>query len=203
MPAVEKNLEEQMRFIRGLIANPRRVGSVAPSGAGLGRAMAAQIDLSVPGPVLELGPGSGAITRQLLAYGVAPERLIVIEFEPAFAALIAEKFSGINVINGDAFALDRTLAAGGVDDVPLAAVVSSLPMLNFSKERRVALLEAAFDRLAPGAPFIQFTYGFQKPVEAPEGIETSCAAMVWRNIPPAHVWVYRRREMKNEREMAA
>jgi phosphatidylethanolamine/phosphatidyl-N-methylethanolamine N-methyltransferase len=185
-----KRLAEHGHFLQRLMSSPRHIGAIAPSSPALGRAMAAQIDLSRAGMVLELGPGSGALTRELLACGLPPMRLSVIERDPEFAARIGTRFPGVTVIRGNAFDLASIGTANF--DQPLAAIVSGLPLLNFPLRQRNALLQDALSLLEPGAPFIQFSYGLQKPVAVPDGASVRHAALVWNNLPPAHVWVYRR-----------
>ncbi len=185
-------LADQWRFLRRLFVNPQRVGAVAPSSGGLARAMVAQMDAGRDGPILELGPGSGVMTRQLLASGIEPARLTVVERDPAFVRLIHGRFPGVNIAPGDAFDLDVTLAKHFTR--PYAAVISGLPLLNFPADRRQVLIEGALAKLQAGAPFIQFSYGFKKPVEPPAGTTAVHAAFVLFNLPPAHVWVYRRGE---------
>jgi phosphatidylethanolamine/phosphatidyl-N-methylethanolamine N-methyltransferase len=183
-------LADNLRFLRALIARPKNVGAIAPSSPGLARAIARQIDPGRPGPVLELGPGTGVITQALLERGIAAERLTAIEFDPDFAAALAARFPGIHVVQGDAFDLGRTLRSR--DGEPFAAIVSGLPLLNFPVERRQALIAGAVARLAPGAPLVQFSYGVHAPVVPPPGHSVHRAAMVWANLPPARVWVYRK-----------
>ncbi len=182
---------QQLLFLRGLIANPLAVGAIAPSSPALARAVAAQVDPALEGPVLELGPGTGSMTRELLARGITPERMVLIEWDPNFARTIAAEFPGVKVIRGDAFDLDGTLPKVGFRQ--FAAIVSGIPLLNHSLAKRSALVEAAFRRLAPGAPMIQFSYGLSAPVKPPPEISVRSAAFVWKNLPPATVWVYRRR----------
>jgi phosphatidylethanolamine/phosphatidyl-N-methylethanolamine N-methyltransferase len=183
-------LKEELQFLRGLVANPRNVGAVAPSSGWLARAVAAQIDLAQPGPILELGPGTGSITEAILRRGISPDRLTAIEYDPDFAKQIAARFHGVHVILGDAFDLGRSLAERASDR--FAAVVSGIPLLNVPTEKRRALIEDSLERVRPGGPFVQFSYGFQPPIPAPAGATVRLASFVWRNIPPARVWVYRR-----------
>ena len=190
MTARTDTLTDNLRFLRALIARPKNIGAVVPSSRALGRAIARQLDPARPGPILELGPGTGAITAAILDHGIAPERLTLIEFDPEFAAAIAARFQGVHVIQGDAFELDRTLGARHTE--PFAGIVSGIPLLNFSMPRRRAYLEALAERLAPGAPLVQFSYGMHAPVVPPAGHSVTCAAKVWANIPPARVWVYRK-----------
>jgi phosphatidylethanolamine/phosphatidyl-N-methylethanolamine N-methyltransferase len=75
---------------------------------------------------------------------------------------------------------------------PFAGIISGLPLLNFPMAARRALIEGAVARLAPGAPLVQFSYGLNAPVVPPDGHSVHCAALVWANVPPARVWVYRK-----------
>jgi phosphatidylethanolamine/phosphatidyl-N-methylethanolamine N-methyltransferase len=182
--------EEELQFLRALIARPRGVGAVAPSSPSLARAIAAQIDPAQPGPVLELGPGTGALTREILARGISPERLTLIEYDTALAKSLAEQFSGVHIIQGDAFDLEASL---GNRYQPFIAVVSGIPLLNYPLETRRALLDSMFERMAPGAPIIQFSYGLHSPVAQSADMSATMTAFVWKNVPPARVWVYRKR----------
>jgi len=69
---------------------------------------------------------------------------------------------------------------------------AGLPLLNFPVALRHSYMAGLIARLEPGAPVIQFSYGTQAPVSAPPGCVVSRAALVWANIPPARVWVYRK-----------
>ena len=190
MTARTDTLTDNLRFLRALIARPKNIGAVAPSSRGLARAIARQIDPARPGPVLELGPGTGVVTAALLDRGIVPERLTVIEYDADFAAAIAARFHGVHVIQGDAFDLNRTLGARHLD--AFAGIVSGIPLLNFPMAHRQAYMKALTGRLAPGAALIQFSYGMRAPVVPPPGFSVHCAALVWANLPPARVWVYRK-----------
>lgn len=181
---------DQLRFLARLIARPKHTGAVAPSGPGLTKAMAAQVDPSGAAPILEFGPGTGVVTEALIAHGIAPGRITAIEYDAEFAARVRERCPGVSVIQGDAFDLDKTLGARAKDT--FAAAVSSLPLVNFPVETREAFLAGVFKRLAPGAPFVQFSYRLKPPVAAPSGVTLKRAAVIWLNVPPARVWVYRK-----------
>ena len=183
-------LTDNLRFLRALIARPKNIGAVLPSSPALARAIAHQIGAPQVGPVLELGPGTGVVTQAILDHGIPPGLLTAIEFDPDMAAGLASRYPRIQVIQGDAFALAHTL--GPHNRAPYGAIVSGLPLLNFPLAHRRAYMEGLVRHLAPGAPIIQFSYGTNAPVAAPEGFSVVRAALVWANIPPARVWVYRR-----------
>jgi phosphatidylethanolamine/phosphatidyl-N-methylethanolamine N-methyltransferase len=178
-------LVDRGRFLLRVLNNPRNIGAVAPSSAALARAMAAEIP---HGPVLELGPGTGVVTQAILARGLAPSELTLVEYDKGFATLLRNRFPDVRVVRGDAFDLQRTLGV----TTPFGAIVSGLPLLNFPPESRANFLMQIFARLAPGAPFIQFSYGLRPSVPAPEGVTVKRAAFVAFNLPPARVWVYRK-----------
>lgn len=188
--ALESDLADNLRFIRALIARPKNVGAVLPSGPVLAEAIARQIDPGREGPVLELGPGTGALTAAILARGITPERLTLVEYDNEMAAHLTRRFPAVRVVEGDAFDLARTL--GPACAPHYSAIVSGLPLLNFPLAMRRSYMEGAMALLAPGAPLIQFSYGTHAPVTAPPGCAVHRAALVWANIPPARVWVYRR-----------
>ena len=183
------SLADNFRFLKALINRPKLVGAVIPSSPALARAMARQIDPAA-GPVLEVGPGTGVISEAILERGVTPGRLTLVEYDEELARHLAARFPRVQVIQGDAFDLNRTLRSHG--DVPFGAIVSSLPLLNHPMARRLAYMEAVTRRLAPGAPLIQFSYGAHAPVVPPPGFAVVRTAQVWANIPPAKVWVYRK-----------
>lgn len=180
---------EFLRFFRALVSNPRSVGAIAPSSAALARAMAQEIDPALPGRVLELGPGTGVVTEALVQRGVAPDRIVAVEYDPQFASLVEKRCPGVRVVRGDAFDLDKTL---GSDAKDFAGIVSSLPLLNHTPEKRRLLIEDALRRLKPGAPYVQFSYGLHPSTPATAHITVKRAAVIWLNLPPARVWVYRK-----------
>lgn len=173
-------------FFQGLLRDPGAVSAPTPSSAALAKAIAAKVDPLRAGLVVELGAGSGAVTQALLARGIAPERLIVIEFSDYFARLLAERFPGVRVVQGDAFQFETYLPLGE----PIAAIVSGVPLLNFSLRRRRALIERALVLQGIGGRFVQLSYGWKPPIVSAFGVAPS-KEIVWRNFPPAHIWTFR------------
>jgi phosphatidylethanolamine/phosphatidyl-N-methylethanolamine N-methyltransferase len=188
----ERSLGDEVRFLKTLFESPRLTGAVSPSGRSLARAMARAVGASGEGLVVELGPGTGPVTRALIEQGVPPEQLVLVEYEATFCRLLSQRFPGVNVRQGDAYALRRTLA--DLANRPIRAIVSSLPLLNQPPMRRTALIEDAFALMAPGGVFVQFTYGVASPIPRPASagrFSAHATAPIWLNLPPARVWTYR------------
>lgn len=183
-------LDDEVRFLRSWIEKPLHMGAVMPSGKVLARTMARYVDIHATGPVVELGPGTGAITDALIAHGVEQKRLVLVEFDPGFCALLRERYPEARIIQGDAYRLEKTLS---VLDEPACAMASGLPLVTKPMLTRMKLMRDAFHKMAPGAPFIQFTYSVVPPIpKSLPGVQTQASERIWMNLPPARVWVYRK-----------
>jgi len=184
-------LDDEVRFLRSWIEKPLHMGAVMPSGKVLARTMAQYVDINSTGPVVELGPGTGAITNALIEHGVDQKRLVLVEYNPGFCALLRDRYPHAKVVQGDAYALRDSL--WNVLSVPAAAVVSGLPLVTKPMLTRLKLVRDAFAALAPGAPFVQFTYSVAPPIpKSLPGVSTEASERIWMNLPPARVWVYRK-----------
>ena len=184
-------LREGLGFLKAWARQPKSVGSVWPTSAPMARKMAGVIDLSSGLPVLELGPGTGTITKAILDTGLADERLWALEYSHEFAARLKARHPAVHVTEGDAFELLKSLGPAAPRQFDCA--ISALPLLNFPLQMRISFVEQALDVLPAGRPLIQFSYGPKSPV--PPGLgryKVRRAGMVLRNIPPAQLWVFTR-----------
>jgi phosphatidylethanolamine/phosphatidyl-N-methylethanolamine N-methyltransferase len=184
-------LDDEVRFLRSWIEKPLHVGAVMPSGRVLARTMAQYVDVKSQGPVIELGPGTGAITNALIAHGIEQKRLVLVEYNPGFCALLRDRYPQATVVQGDAYALRDSL--WDVLSAPASAVVSGLPLVTRPMLTRLKLIRDAFAAMAPGSPFVQFTYSVAPPIpRSLPGVSTEASERIWMNLPPARVWVYRK-----------
>lgn len=184
-------------FLKRWLRRPFAMGAVVPSGRLLAEAMAETTKAALegrPGHVVELGAGTGKVTKALLAAGIAPERLILIERDGELAAFLRRHFPGPRIVEGDAARLSRLLGDHGV--APVAAVVSSLPLLSLPAEVVKGIVGGVFEALPRGGALVQFTYGPTPPV--PRELRQSLRLVgarghrIWRNVPPAVVWTFRK-----------
>ena len=178
-------MSEFLKFARQVVLNPRQVQAIAPSSVVLCQAMAAACpDLS--GPVIELGGGTGKVTRALLDAGCRQEDLHIIEINPDFARMLQERFPSAHVHQASAEDVD-TLGIG-----PASVVVSGLPLLGFSTPMQERIIGSAFRALRPGGAYVQYTYGLHPPIREQIrhdlGLEHVVTAHVLWNLPPAHVY---------------
>src|SRR6266436_8692236 len=184
-------IDDEFRFFRTWIEKPLSMGAVTPSGKALARTMAEYVDPHSDGPIIELGPGTGPVTEALVARGVDPARLVLVEFDPTFCRLLSERYPTATVVQGDAYGLKRLLQS--VLEEPASALVSGLPLFTKPLKMRLRLVSEAFALMGPDAPFVQFTYAAVSPIpRAIDRIKSQASERIWTNIPPARVWVYRK-----------
>lgn len=190
-----KKFDDELKFFKGWIDKPKAVGSIVPTSSFTARKMASIIDTKSGLPALEVGPGTGIITKYILKHGVKPQDLYTVEYSHDFVVHLRRNYPGVHVIEGDAFNLDATLkkALGGKAPKQFDSVVSGVPLLNFPVQARVKYLEELLDRIPAGRPVVQLTYGPKSPI--PPGLGDYTVEhfdFILRNIPPTQLWVYRR-----------
>lgn len=173
-------------FLRRWLANPLQMGSIVPSSPALCRRVAAQVRRAPDEWVLELGAGTGVISRALLEGGVPPDRLIVLEIVPDMARHLAETLQGVTVIQGDARALPNLLPPNR----RIGTVVCGIPLvlLPVAEQRRfIDAMQAA----APGRGFLHYSYCATSPLPSKKhGLVAKREAWTPLNFPPASVWRY-------------
>ncbi len=184
--------DDEVHFLRSWIEKPLTTGAVMPSSKVLARTMAAYVDPKSNGPVVELGPGTGAVTQALVERGVDPARLVLVEFNPTFCRMLRARYPAATVVQGDAYRLRHLLESTLRERAD--AIVSGLPLVTKPMRTRVRLISEAMTLLRPGAPFVQFTYAMVPPIpKGLNGIRTEASPLIWLNLPPARVWTYRGR----------
>ena len=185
------NHAHNLQFLSAWFRNPRQAGALLPSGSRLAQAMAEQVDPG-RGLVVELGVGTGAITRALIERGVTPEQLILVEKDPALFDEMERRFPGVVALRGDAAHLGQLLKRAGVGRP--GTLVSSLPLLSMTRRQRLRVLIQIFSSLGVGGVLVQFTYSPLPPMPdvlaAALGVSGRRVARVFSNLPPAAVWVY-------------
>jgi phosphatidylethanolamine/phosphatidyl-N-methylethanolamine N-methyltransferase len=186
-------LTDSSLFLREWLADPQRTGSVTPSSPKLAAAMARWLPSDPESFVLELGPGTGAVTQALLKHGLREERLVAIERNPKMARLLQDRFPRARIINGDAWHLDVLLREHIEPIESVGAVISSLPLLNFPPDKADALAEKIRAILDHGGKWVQYSYhlgnGHHKSATLFHRLASN---IIWLNLPPARVSVYQK-----------
>lgn len=187
--SLKDHVSNDFRFLKGWVKQPKNVGSITPTSKQAAGLMASFIPHGTDLPVLELGPGTGPITKAILSAGLPPERLVSVEYNEDFCSYLTRTFPGVAFVRGDAFNLDEALQQ--FEGQKFAAVLSGLPLLNFPMEKRKAFIESGMRWLNPGGPFVQLCYGPRPPAKL-DSAKYSLRSSKWvlSNVPPARFWIY-------------
>ena len=175
-------------FFRRWLANPLQMGSVVPSSAALCRRIVRTTRCAPDEIVLELGAGTGVISRALLASGLPPERLFVVEIVPDMAAHLRRVLPGVNVIEGDARQLSSLLPDKWHGRVGTVVCGIPLVLLPIAEQRRFI---DAIEAVAPGRGFLHYSYCATSPLPwRKHRLAARREAWTPLNFPPASVWRY-------------
>jgi phospholipid N-methyltransferase len=189
-------MDNSGRFFQNWVRRPRQIGAIAPSSRLLAKLMTTNVE---PGArIIELGAGTGTVTRAILERGVRPEDLYLVEQNEEFVGILRRRFPRSPVIHGDARALAsyaRELPAG------FDFIISGLPLLLFSRLEKRVMLSQAFDLLRPSGCLHQFTYGGRCPVGREIctllRLASSLIGFTPLNLPPAFVYRLVRQAMES------
>ncbi len=191
LPASTDN-PSAMFFLKQYLRKPFGTGSITPSSKKLGQVIVSHLDLKPHEFVVELGPGTGVFTRELLAKGVAPDKLILVEFNVDFASYLRKEFPAVRVVEGDAGNLPQVLQSIGYSKVH--RIVSGIPLRSLKPLQRKQITEAIAQSLEVGGVAVQFSYLKNSPfplkVASECGLQGKRVGMALGNVPPAFVWKY-------------
>jgi phospholipid N-methyltransferase len=162
--------EEYGGFFRALRQDFHHTGAILPSSRFLGRAMTRQ--LRGPRPacrILEVGPGTGPITREIARWLVPGDRLEAVEINPQFVALLRRRVERDKVLAAHREAI--TIIEAPVEKLPGEGVydfiISGLPLNNFSIPQIRAVFIAFRRLLKPDGLLTYFEYPFVRRLKVP------------------------------------
>jgi phosphatidylethanolamine/phosphatidyl-N-methylethanolamine N-methyltransferase len=186
-------------FLAAALRNPGQFGAVAPSSPSLAAMIASVVPTAGAPVVVELGPGTGAMTTAIEARLAPDARHVAIELDPRMVGFLRQAHPGLEVVEGDAVKLHSLLAELGIEQAD--AVVSGLPWALFDEATQVSILAQVASVIGPDGVFATFAYRhgmalaaarrFRRTLHATFG-EVVLTPTVWRNMPPAFVYVCRR-----------
>jgi len=145
-------------------------------------------DVGVGARVVELGAGTGSFTAALLGKGLAPGNLHLVERDPQFVKILQRRFPRCHVVAADALELDAQFGENAGFDF----VISGLPLLCFSPDKKYRVLQQALHVLKPHGRLHQFTYAGRCPVDkdlrALLRVDSALIGIAPLNLPPAFVY---------------
>ncbi|MCW2717527.1 class I SAM-dependent methyltransferase [Pseudonocardia sp.] len=192
-------MSETKAFLAAFLRRPTTMGAVAPSSARLGAVLAAVVPAEGSPVVVELGPGTGAVTGVIADRLPAGSRHLAVELDPDMVVYLRRTRPDLEVVHGNARDLGRLLEEHGVDRVD--AVVCGLPWALFDDATQAEILGEISRVIGTTGAFTTFAYLHGMALGAARRFrqtlrgafdEVLVSATVWRNVPPAFVYVCRR-----------
>lgn len=175
-------------FFRRWLANPLQMGSIIPSSRALCEAIARNVERADDEYVLELGAGTGVVTKAMLDRGIPPEKIIVVEIVPDMAEHLRQVLPGVNVVCGDAFTVKDSLRPEWIPKIGTAICGIPLVMLPLAQQQKFV---DAVEAVAPGKGFLLLTYCITSPLPYRKlGLDAKRLQWTPMNFPPASVWRY-------------
>jgi phospholipid N-methyltransferase len=194
-------LREHVLILSRFLRNPRTVGAVSPSSQVLARAMCERLPAGRPIRLVELGPGTGALTGALADHLAPDSRFLAIELEPAFVRKLQQRYPEVDVVNASAERLGELVDVRRLN--PVDHIVSGLPFASLPAGMTAEILDGIEHTLRPGGTFTTFqyiyAYAWAKPAAAFRAEMTRrmggppARHLVWRNLPPAFILTWTRR----------
>jgi phosphatidylethanolamine/phosphatidyl-N-methylethanolamine N-methyltransferase len=191
-----------LEFFKGFLRNPREVGSIIPSSRFLTRRVLRCGELASARVIVELGPGTGVLTREIVAAMRPDAKLVAIELLPSFVEVLRRELPHprLHVIAGNATDVESALRSVGETGADL--VLSGIPFSTMEQGEGRATLQAAMRVLRPGGRFVayQFRSAVRRMAEPVFGPCTTHSGF-W-NIPPMRIYVWRRDESAPQQRLA-
>ena len=186
---------ENKLFFKQWLKSPLQLGTFAPISMKLANLTAHQLIINSDTTIVEIGAGTGRLTRALLAKGANIEKLAMVELDPKMCHFLKDSLqqlyapnTELKIIAGDACHLGKIIPHNWLGKVDY--VVSAIPLLNLSEEVSKKIIQAALDVLNPvTGSIVHVSYSPVSPIKFMEcEILQKRAASIWGNVPPGFVW---------------
>lgn len=177
-------------FVVEFLKNPRTIGGILPSSTALSKGIREIVEkyLVSNSVILEIGAGTGALTRHLVPLN---RPMVALEPNKKLRGLLQQEYPQVRTLPHSLQQAEKILLKD-FRHQPLI-MVSSLPFASLSKshKREIKTILGHILKNSPGSVLIQYTYWVIDPLDFVKGdIRSKKEKTVLRNVPPAHVWSY-------------
>ena len=181
-----------LRFFQGFLKHPKEVGSVIPSSRDLIRRILKRARIEESRVIVELGPGTGVVTRPILTRCPSNAKVIAMEINPLYLESLGQdiKDPRLTLYGGPASEIQQALTQVGETKADVA--ISGIPFSTMPKEEGIATIEAIREILKPGGLFVAYQFRSEvKRLGDPILGPSKMYGGYW-NIPPMRIWVWQK-----------
>jgi phosphatidylethanolamine/phosphatidyl-N-methylethanolamine N-methyltransferase len=183
--------KETLLFLRRWLKHPLRLGAIAPSSPALTSLISRNISVKPENYIVELGAGTGTVTRRLLQQGIPTERLYVVELDPELCGFLQRSLPNINVLHGNATDLANLLPEDAIGKV--STIISGMPMSTMPLGLQRRIIDACLNVMMPDGEIVQYSYHVTSPIPALKlGLSKERIGTTLLNLPPASLWRYQK-----------
>ena len=192
---IREGISDHAQFWGAFVRRPTAVGALAPSSRALAFAMVNNCDLQNAQTVVELGPGTGAFTGEILSHVDSSATFFALELSANLTHLLRRRFPTLTVYNDSAENLQKYLSEHQRSKADV--ILSGLPWASLPLSVQERVLSAVTEALEPGGEFLTFGYvharKFPNAIKFRQRLEGMFSSVdplkiVWRNIPPAFIY---------------
>ena len=183
--------QETLLFIKRWLKHPLRLGAITPSSPSLTSLISRHVSVQADTYIVELGAGTGTVTRRLLEHGIPADRLYVVELDPELCAFLQKSLPMIHVIQGNAAVLPTLLPPEAVGKV--STIISGMPMSTMPLILQKKIIASCLEVLTDKGEIVQYTYHVTSPIPALKlGLSKKRLGTTLLNLPPASLWRYQK-----------
>lgn len=182
-------------FLKRFLANPGLIGAILPSSPALCREIISHINIESSEAVIELGPGTGVITDEILSRINHQAKFVAVELDNKMYKTLRRNRPALNIVNDSAENLPEIMKNAEIKH--LNTIISGLPWAAFPEKLQLGILNAIVNSLCDGGYFTTFAYlqglllpagqRFKKLLRK-SFKEVTVSRVIWTNIPPAIVY---------------
>lgn len=190
---MEKEKKHHRRFLSNFFTERKQVGAVAPSSKFLVRSMCNKINFEECDVILELGPGTGVFTYELLKRAKANTKIILLELNTEFYKILKSKFKDprVEILLRSADEIQEVLDERNIEKVD--AILSSLPLTIIPKEIKTKIVESSFSALKENGTYVQYQYSLNAKKLLKSFFGKLDIGFVPVNVPPAFIYTARKK----------
>lgn len=177
-------------FIKQFFKDKKMVGAVSPSTRFLGEKMLQNIDFNSAKLIIELGPGTGVFTDEIIKRMASDAILLVFELNDNFYESLAERIKDprVKIFHESAEFIQKYITEEQGENTKADVVVSSLPLMVFPESLRNSVVDASFNCLKQKGKYVQFQYSLQSKKLLESKYKDVSISFTIKNFPPAFVY---------------